>query len=82
MGVLEAALYRKVHYSGIPAFDRGCDGKIPHPSEEGARRHAKRIKKAMKKRFDVYLCNFCHHFHVGTRRPDPSMRVAASRGCC
>jgi hypothetical protein len=77
MGVLEAALYRKVHYSGIPAFDRGCDGKIPHSSEVSARRHAKRMKKLMKKRFDIYLCKFCDNFHVGTRRPAFPMREAA-----
>ena len=53
MGVLEAVLYRKVHYSGVPAFDRGCDGKIPHSSEVSARRHAKRMKKIMKKAVDT-----------------------------
>ena len=68
MGALEAVFTAKSHYSGIPAFDRGCDGKIPHQSEENALRRARRIKKINKKHYDAYRCCFCGCWHVGTRR--------------
>lgn len=70
MGALEAVLDRKIRYSGNSAFEHGCNGKVPHPSEDGARTHAKELKKRMKKRFDVYRCRFCDSFHVGTHRRD------------
>jgi hypothetical protein len=68
MGVLEAAIYRKLNYSGIRAFENGCEGKIPHLTEDSALRHARKLKKIRKKRFDAYQCVFCGCWHVGTRR--------------
>jgi hypothetical protein len=77
MGALEAVLYRKVYYSGIPAFDRGCHGKIPHFSEQSARKHAKRLRKLRKKHYDVYLCQFCDCHHVGASHKSARLREAA-----
>ena len=66
MGVVEAAIFRKITYAGLPAFDRGCDGKIQHAAESSARRHAKKMHKLQKKRYSVYMCRFCLHYHVGS----------------
>jgi hypothetical protein len=68
MGVVEAAIYRKVSYSGMPAFDRGCNGKIQHATEASARRHAKKLRKLRKKHYNVYTCSFCLCYHVGSVR--------------
>ncbi|MDE2099609.1 MAG: hypothetical protein KGL39_20320 [Patescibacteria group bacterium] len=67
MGQIADATARVAKYGGDPYFERHCHGKRQYPSEKDARAAAKKLHKALKRKFDAYPCKFCEFWHIGGR---------------
>jgi hypothetical protein len=47
----------------------GCTGKRGYLTFHAARRTARRVNRTRDARVEVYHCNHCASFHVGTTKP-------------
>lgn len=58
---------------------RSCEGKQRHTSREHAQRHARHlIYKGG--HYVPYLCQFCHHWHVGRPSRKVQQRIEERKG--
>lgn len=67
MNQIADAVARVSKFQGDPYFERHCHGKVPHATEAEAKKHAKRMHKLQKKKYDAYQCKFCNQWHIGGR---------------
>ena len=45
-----------------------CDGKVRHPTERSAQQAARILELQTHQAFEVYRCDFCRRWHVGSAR--------------
>lgn len=72
---LEGEIYCSLHnreYEQLQA--RRCGRKFRYPLLEDARAEALRMQRLETQTFNVYMCNFCNHYHIGHGRPEQSGR--------